>query len=178
MTTIHPHIATPYELAAATEGRLKSIVLPLTGGWVSGDPSGWPTKGLECGFAVGDRIYLAEEWCKGDWGDAFDDDIYFTKSTTPEAEHIGWQPASTMPPKAAQYWYEVTGARVKQARDFTHSEIIGAGATKSDIFDGTDGAWEKFWGIAKQNWNAAYPQQPWHGDLWVVVLGVEAVNGS
>ena len=136
----------------------------------------------------GDRLYLAEEWVEI-YVNSFPDYIDWAKETpvsksvfleSGESENDddlegGWQPAATMPPEAAQYWYEVLGGRVVQMRDLVHSEIIGDGATKEEIFDGSDGAWERFWGIAKQNWNAAHPDHLWDADRWVVVLSLKEV---
>jgi hypothetical protein len=107
----------PWQLKAAAEGTLGAIVLPFPEGCVSGSPEDWPIKSMKCGFNESYRIYLTEKWCKGDWGAAFDDDIYFVESTTPEAEHMGWQPAETMPEEAAQYWFDVGGVRVVQMID-------------------------------------------------------------
>jgi hypothetical protein len=37
---IHGIVGQPWQIKAGKE--LKAIILPLTGGWVSGDPSTWP----------------------------------------------------------------------------------------------------------------------------------------
>lgn len=164
-----PHVATEYELEAAKRGELKAIIVPLTGGWVKG--AGVPTRGIECGFKIGDRLYLQEEWGKGDWGTAFEDDIYFTKSTTPEAEIIGWQPVNTMPPEAAQYWYEVESVRVCRLVDLNYGEDRKASLHTSEV-DALK------YRTSQMKWNAAYPDYPWDLKRWVVVLGVKPVAKS
>jgi hypothetical protein len=107
----------PWQLKAAAEGVLGAIILPLPEGCVSGSPDDWPIKSMKCGFNESYRIYLAEKWCKGDWGASFDDNIYFVESTTPEAEHMGWQPAETMPEEAVRHWFEVGDVRAVQMSD-------------------------------------------------------------
>jgi hypothetical protein len=111
-----------WQLKAAAEGTLNKILMPYPkellkkGGpesyyeWIIDEPT-------VCPYAPGDLIFFAENWCKGDWGAEFDDDIYFTQSTTPEAELIGWQPAETMPEEAARYWFKVTAVKIISARD-------------------------------------------------------------
>jgi hypothetical protein len=118
-------------------------------------------------YQIGDRIYLKEEWCKGDWGAVFEDDIYFTKSSTPEAENIGWQPAETMPHEAAQYWYEVTAIRVVQARNLTYATMDSTGIYAA--YPGVDYPGRESVAV----WDATYPESPWDSDRHVVVLSVQ-----
>jgi hypothetical protein len=133
-------------------------------------------EGIVIDFKVGDRLYLAEQWDEVPVN--FGEDVVPILKSENEIWTDEWLSAETMPPEAAQYWYEVTGVRVVQMRDLAHSEIIGAGATKEEIFDGSDGAWERFWGMAKQNWNAAHPEYPWDADRWVVVMQIKEVGNA
>jgi hypothetical protein len=162
----------PWQLKAAAEGTLGAIVLPYPkellkreGKW---DYHEWirdePTT---CPYAQGDHIYLAEKWCKGDWGAAFDDDIYFIESTTPEAEHMGWQPAETMPPEAARYWFEVGDVRGVQMSDIDRHLCDRAALTDipSDLPCGVEE-----WASILMRWNAAHPDYLWDADRWVIVL--------
>jgi hypothetical protein len=200
--TDHGIIAPDWQIKAAADENLGAILFPLLPEPVLVDTADCQvSRGMEwrwitpkahatwgenelisdlvlkyCGWAVGDRLFLQEEWCKGDWGAAFDDKIYFTKSTTPEAENIGWQLAETMPKEAAQHWYEVAGVQVVQMKDLRSEIIIDAGIAPESIFDGRDGAWLEFWLLANKNWNAAHPEYLCCGDLWVVVLDVKTLE--
>jgi hypothetical protein len=173
--TNHKIIAQPWQLKAAAEGVLGAIILPLPEGCISGSPETWPIKSLKCGFNESYRLYLAEKWCKGDWGAAFDDDIYFVESTTPEAEHIGWQPAETMPEEAAQYWFDVGDVRVVQMSDIDRPLCDRAALTDipSDLPCGV-----KEWASIFERWNAAHPDYSWDADLWVIVIDVKELKNE
>jgi hypothetical protein len=183
--TDHGIIAPDWQIQAAADENLGAILFPLLPEPVLVDTADCQvSRGMEwrwitpkahaiwgenepisdlvlkyCGWAVGDRLFFQEEWCKGDWGAAFDDDIYFTKSTTPEAENIGWQPAYTMPKEAAQHWYEVTGFRVMQMKDMDFSGKDWAGAV-----------------FATNSQDVNDSQLLFDRDLWVVVLDVKALE--
>jgi hypothetical protein len=195
MITIHGIPATPWQLRALEQGQLKAIVLPLLPEpmkvgrhlWVLhcrpadlfwGD-SEVPSKKLlkKLKHQIGDRIYPQERWCKGDWGAAFDDDIYFTERTTPEAENIGWQPAETMPKGAAQHWLEITSIRVIQSIDLTLEDYVNTGLNDANSAENSsDSIWDCAT-LAAKRWDAAYPQQAWDGgDRWVVLLEVSACS--
>lgn len=193
--TSHRIIAQPWQLKSAAEGTLGAIVLPLVPepkwnevlqywSWVVPSKPEWtiewrininPYIFNILPYQLGDRIYLAEEWFEHDDGFAIrslwksDKNTYFDDSE--------WQSAQNMPPEAAQYWYEIQGVRVKQMSYFNHDEVIGAGITSGDIFDGSDGAWERFWDLAKRNWNAAHPDYLWDLDRWVIVLDLNIFGG-
>jgi hypothetical protein len=146
---------------------LKAIALPLAGGWVSGDPCGWPPiEALESGYKVGDRIYLQEDWDY--FLDKFDRELCYPLKRTSPMYPSGWNPAETMPPEAAQYWYEVKKVRVMQAKDVAILSTSFSSGHSSPILILEE--WAKYW-------NAAYPEQAWDGDLPVVVLDVEAIAG-
>jgi hypothetical protein len=188
----HGIVAADWQWKAAADGNLGVIILPFpdvqetTNTWFLKwgsidrfwEKSEMPGQSVydAIDYQVCDRLFFQEEWCKGDWGVAFDDDIYFTKSTTPEAENIGWQLAETMPKEAAQHWYEVAGVQVVQMKDLRSEIIIDAGIAPESIFDGRDGAWLEFWLLANKNWNAAHPEYLCCGDLWVVVLDVKTLE--
>jgi hypothetical protein len=127
-------------------------------------------------YQNGDRIYLAEEWVKSPWGNdegKISSYIYFTKSTTPEAEHMGWQPAETMPEEAAQYWFEVGDVRVVQMSDIDLKEIREAGLFNplvDDLFSLSS--------TVETRWNAAHPDYLWDADRCVIVLKVLQSNGD
>jgi hypothetical protein len=109
--------------------------------------------GIVIPFKEGDRIYLQEEWHENDEGLAALSEWAKTASRDDASE---WQPAETMPKEAARQWYEVMGVRVEQM-------------TQVGEIDSSD------YGLWRERWNAAYPEQLWDGDRWVVVLDVEAV---
>jgi hypothetical protein len=176
--TDHGIVAADWQWKAAQQGLLSTMIVPLDpeprkkgNTWV------WPCEPIDLfwfdsegvgerllkklPWQIGDRIFFQEEWCKGDWGVAFDDDIYFTKSTTPEAENIGWQPAHTMPVEAAEYWFEVTGVEVMQMKDMDFSDKDWAGAVfttnSQDVNDS---------------------QLLWDRDRWVIVLGGKTLEDN
>jgi hypothetical protein len=156
----------PWQLKAAAEGAIGAIVLPLTGGWVSGAPESWPTKSLKCGFNESYCIYLAEEWAECDYN-------YFVKSTTPEAEILGWQPAETMPEEAARYWFELGDVRVVQMSDIDRPLCDRAALT--DIPPCLPCGVEE-WASIFERWNAAHPDYLWDADRWVIVLDLNLVG--
>jgi hypothetical protein len=178
----------PWQLKAAAEGTLGTIILPLEGLQPRQQPDGtWNYKETWWGesgphpdyldeitdFQLSDRIYLAEKWCKGDWGAASHDNIYFVESTTPEAKHMGWQPAETMPEGAARYWFEVTGVRVKQVEYMPVITLTSAGLC--NIQD------KKTYSVARnteKRWNAAHPDHPWDADRWVIALDVKELSNE
>jgi hypothetical protein len=197
--TDHGIIAPDWQIKAAADENLGAILFPLLPAPVLVDTADCQvSRGMEwrwitpkahatwgenepisdlvlkyCGWAVGDHLFLQEDWCKGDWGAAFDDDIYFTKSTTPEAENIGWQPAETMPPEAAQYWYEVLGVRVVRMDDLSLKEMRNSHLFEplaDDLFD--------FLKIVKRKWTEAFPSHFWDSDLWAIVLDVKALENN
>lgn len=165
----HRIIATDWQVKAAEAKQLTAIILPLTGGWFVGDPAGWPdVETLEVGFNVGDRVYLAEEWASCDYNN-------FVKSTTPEAEILGWQPAETMPPETASHWYAVTGVRVCQLSTLNPSDYVNCGMFLN--MDKISGPWDLLQECraSEERWNAAHPDYPWKSDRHVVVLAMEAI---
>jgi hypothetical protein len=200
--TNHRITSQPWQLKAAAEGTLGAIILSLVPQpelmpksvrtyddywtWKSSPVNlialMWGKDELPGAFLIdrlpyqkGDRIYLAEKWCKGDWGAAFDDDIYFIESTTPEAEHIGWQPAETMPPESAQYWLEVGDVRVVQMIDIDRHLCDRAALTDipSDLPCGVEE-----WASILMRWNAAHPDYLWDADRWVIVLDVKELKNE
>jgi hypothetical protein len=175
--TDHGIIAPDWQIQAAADGSLGAIILPFPdvqettntwflkwGGidrfWGKGEMPGQSVYDA-IDYQVCDRLFFQEEWCKGGWGAAFDDDIYFTKSTTPEAENIGWQPAHVMPKEAAQHWFEVTGVEVMQMKDMDFSDKDWAGAV-----------------FATNSQDVNDSQLLWDCNRWVVVLDVKALENN
>jgi hypothetical protein len=167
--------AAPWQLQAAAEERLKAIVLPLTGGWVSGDPSTWPPiEALGSGYEVGNRLYLQEEWGVGFEDNALEDYDYkfhlLSKQTHPRAEKIWcWQPAETMPPEAAQHWFEVTGVRVAWLAQLGEIDVEGIMGQPPHSTESSN------YGLWRERWNAAHPEYPWADDRYVALLNVKAI---
>jgi hypothetical protein len=190
--TDHGIIAPDWQIKAAADENLGAILFPLLPAPVLVDTADCQvSRGMEwrwitpkahatwgenepisdlvlkyCGWALGDRLFFQEEWCKGDWGVALDDDIYFTKSGTPEAENIGWQPANTMPPEAAQYWYEVTGVRIEVAGRIPMNTWRSTGIylPNEDTFE--------YGQAAVGRWDKAHPGHLWGVAHWLIVLEV------
>jgi hypothetical protein len=176
--TNHKIIAQPWQLKAAAEGTLRAIILPFPEGCVSGSPENWPVKSLKCGFNESYCIYLAEEWVKSPWGNdngKITGYIYFTKSRVPEAKHMGWQPAETMPEEAAQYWFEVGDVRVVQMSDIDRPLCDRAALTDIPL-DLPCGVEE--WASILMRWNAAHPDYPWDADRWVIVLDLKELKNE
>jgi hypothetical protein len=184
---IHGIPAQSWQLEAAKD--LKAIILPLTGGWVSGDPRGWlPIEALGSGFEVGDRIYLQEEWC--DLREYFSrKDAFTLKSELKENCHNQagvdalemaslWQPAHTMPPEAAQHWYTVTEVRVVQMDEIDSELCHKAGLSDVALAPDTDiDTVGRVWAGIFMCWNKGNSEHFWQDDRWVVVLSVEAIAG-
>jgi hypothetical protein len=193
--TDHGIIAPDWQIQAAADGNLGAIILPFPdvqettntwflkwGGidrfWGKGEMPGQSVYDA-IDYQVCDRLFFQEEWCKGDWGAAFDDDIYFTKSTTPEAENIGWQPAYTMPKEAAQHWYEVTGFRVMQMGEIDRGLCCDAGLIDKqlNLSCGIDSI-SKQWASIFLRWNEALPNHFWDSDRWVVALNAKVLENN
>jgi hypothetical protein len=160
--------AAPWQLGVAAK-ELKAILLPLTGGWVSGDPSTWPPiETLESEVKVGDRIFLQEEWAY--FLDKVDREVYYPLKRTSPMYPYDWEPAHTMPPEAAQHWYTVTGVRVVRVLDLTPKDLRLSGLYVIGSENG-----KNVNEVTPARWNAAHPNYRWYGDLPVVVLSVEAI---
>jgi hypothetical protein len=173
--------AAHWQLQTAVEGRLKAIVLPLL------EEPVWD-KDIECWvlsisglgkiawnykfpdhvenfpWQVGDRIFLQEEWDY--FLDKLEGELCCPLKRTSPMYPYGWQPAEAMPPEAAQYWYEVKKVRVMQAKDVAILSTSFSSGHSSPILILEE--WTKYW-------NAAYPEQVWDGDLWGIMLDVEAI---
>jgi hypothetical protein len=195
--------AAVWQLQAAKEGQLKAIVLPLEkyvekplrdldllgqgkaakdgdGDWILwflGEDRqevldkitlDFYPKGLKEGIIIpfkdGDRIFLQEEWDY--FLDKLEGELCYPLKRTSPMYPCGWQPAEAMPPEAAQYWYEVKKVRVMQAKDVAILSTSFSSGHSSPILILEE--WTKYW-------NAAYPEQVWNDDRWVVVLDVEAI---
>jgi hypothetical protein len=181
--TMHRIIAADWQLQAAAQDRLGAVIVPLEPHpidrddifvwkcepinlfWFKTEPVG-DRLIKKLPYQMGDRLYLAEEWFEHDEGFAIrslwkaDKNTYFDESE--------WEDAATMPPEAAQYWYEVTGVRVVQAEKITELDCEKAMGLYQNAFGNL--AYKRF----KINWNAAHPDAPWSGDRWVVVMEVVA----
>jgi hypothetical protein len=140
-------------------------------------------KGFRIPFKEGDRIYLAEKWVQvyqNSYPDYIDwarevyvsKDLYLASGGSEDDDDLEecWQPAKTMPPEAAQYWFEVTEVKVTQAK-YLNYFAIGKTGFYTSYPDATYPS-EEF----KNTWDKAYPEHSWSGNLWVIVLEVRAVN--
>jgi hypothetical protein len=161
--TNHKIIAQPWQLKAAAEGELKAIILPLPEGCVSGSPEDWPIKSMKCEFNESYRIYLAEDWAK-------EDQLYISRSEDPNDDELWFGDAEEMPPEAAQYWFEVTGVNVTQAKYLDYFTIGKTGFYCS--YPESTYPSEEF----KNAWDKAHPEHLWSGANWVIVLEVRIVN--
>jgi hypothetical protein len=184
--------AQDWQLQAAANGTLQAIVLPLVPEpvlvdtkdcfvprdmeWRWSTPKAHATWGKYnavddlvlkyCGFEVGDRIFLQDKWCEYD-----NEFLHWIEPDCEVSEHesewLSWQPAKNMPIEAAQYLFDITGFLVSQVGDFREVDI-------EDImgqprYSTGNSSYE----LCRQRWNAAYPEQPWDGDRYVVVLSLE-----
>jgi hypothetical protein len=172
-------------LQAAAEQKLRAIVLPLDGVIAkSASDFHWLVGGTHCSspimpdgsldeiFAVGDRVYLQEEWAK-------EDQLYVSNSEDPNDDYHWFGEAGDMPPEAAQYWFEVREVEVVPMDKIDCPLAYDAGLTDS-VFESFPP--QPIPGVTFEqsckNWDKAYPEQPWHSDRWVIVLAVEAIANS
>jgi hypothetical protein len=180
----HRVIAQPWQLNAVQENRLSAVIEPLTewslahcvvqnigqDGWIENSLKGEESPHIDFAedvhikWQTGDRLYLAEEWCNYSGN-------YLSQSTHPCAEYEDvWQSAETMPPKAAQYWFEVTEVKVTQSKYLDYF-TIGKTGFYCSYPDATYPS-EEF----KNAWDKAHPEHLWSGNLGVIVLEVRIVN--
>jgi hypothetical protein len=141
----HKIIATPWQIESARRGALKTVILPYN------KPSI---------IHSGDRLYLAEQWCRSD------DYGFFVESTTPEAEMLGWQSAETMPEESARYWFEVVGVTAKRLGQVSFRSFAESGLhliCPEENYPSFE---------HQAAWNRSYPDTPWGDNLWVQVLDV------
>jgi hypothetical protein len=185
--TDHGVIAADWQLKAADESRMKAIILPLLPAPVLVDTADCQvSRGMEwrwitpkahatwgknepisdlvlkyCGWAVGDRIFLQEEWCDYSGG-------LLSRSTHPCQEYEDkWEPAETMPQKAAQYWFEVTGVKVLQPIDLGVRDLRLSGLF---VYGAEEGAMVA--DVVAKRWGESHPEDilDWQG--WAVVLDI------
>jgi hypothetical protein len=182
--TNHQIIAQPWQIKAAAEGTLGTIILPLVPeiephidginmiwrnkkvtAWITK----WPSEIAQCSefpYQNGDRLYLAEEW----WENHNSYYDYSLKSMVFDPDMVIWNPARTMPPEAAQYWFEITEVKATQAKYLDYFTIGKTGFYNS-YPDATYPS-EEF----KNAWDKANPKHLWSGALWVIVIEVRNVN--
>jgi hypothetical protein len=186
----HRIIATPWQIESARRGALKTVILPIVPEPIEQDDIFvWKCEPIDLfwfktesvgdrlikklPYQTGDRLYFAEQWCKTPWGNdegKITCDIYFTESATPEAELFGWQPAETMPPEAAQYWFEVVGVTAKRLGQVSFRSFAESGLHLI-CPEVNYPSYEH-----QAAWNRSYPDTPWSDDLWVQVLEVKQHN--
>jgi hypothetical protein len=182
--------AQDWQLQAAANGTLQAIVLPLLPEPVLVDTKDcfvprdmewrWTTPKAHatwekdnavddlvlkyCGFDVGDRVFLQEEWCERD-----KECVYWVQPDC-ASTWLRWRSAKDMPIEAAQYLFDITGFLVSQVGDFREVDI-------EDIMgQPRDSTGNSSYELCRQRWNAAYPEQPWDGDRYVVVLSLEEIK--
>jgi hypothetical protein len=167
-----------------TADRLTAIVLPLVP-QIETHPDGsfyWPNKLatawmfdtieqiIKCSdfpYRVGDRIFLQEEWTSKKTTTVLSGaKLEQSKISTVVKRH----PVETMPPEAAQHWFEVIGVGVAQAGTFNYVTMAGTGIYSA--CPGIDYPGRESVAV----WDATYPEHPWSSDLWVVVLDVQPIS--
>jgi hypothetical protein len=177
----HRVIAQPWQLNASADVGLGGIILPLVPEiephidginmiWRNKKATAWITKSpseiAQCSefpYQNGDRIYLAEDWAK-------EDQLYISRSEDPNDDELWFGDAEEMPPEAAQYWFEVTGVNVTQAKYLDYFTIGKTGFYCS--YPESTYPSEEF----KNAWDKAHPEHLWSGNLSVIVLGVRGIN--
>jgi hypothetical protein len=195
--TSHRIIAADHQLQAAQQSRLGAVIVPLVPEPVFNkkrpqDFANWYTFISQTrpsqimwyeGFSAtdtlkfhlrwkeGDRLYLAEQWFLED----SDFQIYLTKASVTPPDDDGWQPAATMPPEAAQYWYEVAGVRVMQCKNLKPIDYVASGSVRGNLSIGeTYEECRRF----EKSWDTAHPDHTWAADRWVVVLEIKEVGNA
>jgi hypothetical protein len=176
--TNHRIIATPWQIESARRGALGTVIVPLVPEPIEQDDIFvWKCEPIDLfwfktesvgdrlikklPYQTGDRLYLAEQWCRSEpYG-------FFVESTTPEAEMLGWQSAETMPEESARYWFEVVGVTAKRLGQVSFRSFSLSGLHL--ICPEVDyPSYEH-----QAAWNKSYPDTPWIDNLWVQVLEVE-----
>jgi hypothetical protein len=178
----------PWQLKAAAEGTLRAIILPLKPVFDFGNRPYFKNKSDAKVFGPNpfykcDRIYLAEKWVQvyqNSYPDYIDwarevyvsKDLYLASGGSEDDDDLeeGWHHAEEMPPEVAQYWFEVTGVNVTQAKYLDYF-TIGKTGFYCSYPDATYPS-EEF----KNAWDKAHPEHLWSGNLGVIVLGVRAIN--
>ncbi|MGL5719930.1 MAG: hypothetical protein ACRCYP_03950 [Alphaproteobacteria bacterium] len=195
MSNTHAHIATQWQLKAASEGRLEAIVLPMVPEPVLVDTSDchiprgmewrWITqkihtmwgenespcelvlKGLP--YQVGDRIYLAEKWIKS----MFDGiELFRLSETPPPTSHgpvvlgPGWRSPETMPVEHAQYWFEIADIQIQQVK---HLNAENSYQSRLSHWGDNDEYVKSFFLDSKEMQN----DYPWDSDRWVILLTIK-----
>jgi hypothetical protein len=177
----HGIVAADWQLHAAIEGRLAAIILPLQDviakselgfHWLAGETYYFspimPDGSLDKILAVGDRIFLQEEWAK-------EDRLYVSNSEDPNNDYHWVGDAENMPPEAAQHWFEVTGVRVVQIKDLSPQVLFEAGLTgviPANQHESADLVRQV--GCA-QLWDRHFAPLRWKPNRWVVVWDVKAI---
>lgn len=176
----HRIIAQSWQLEAAVKGDLQKIILPLTGGWVTGKMA---CEDLSVGFNVGDRIFLAEEWypvedrmtglVKEYWTNSYFDGrskAEFDQSLSRWVKPINGYSAETMPPEAAQHWFIIQNVQVIEARNLSPQDLIDCGLYPKDFHHLDCFETSEACEAASKRWNDAY--YFWKSDALVVVLDI------
>jgi hypothetical protein len=173
----HRIIATPWQIESARRGALKTVILPIVPEPIEQDDIFvWKCEPIDLfwfktesvgdrlikklPYQTGDRLYFAEQWWKSD------DYGFFLESTSPDFESF-WQPDETMPPEAAQYWFEVVGVKAERLSQVSFRSFAESGLHLI-CPEVNYPSYEH-----QAAWNRSYPDTPWGDNLWVQVLEVK-----
>lgn len=136
----------------------------------------------ETGYAVGDRLYVRENWQALSFGDYLPTksrpaDVRFA-ATDPcadlpaDARGYPWRPCIHMPRWASRIWLEVTDVRVQRLQEISEAEAIAEGVdmvAKRNYRDGYAVLWNSL---------HAKPGTRWDDNPWVVAVGFTANHGN
>ncbi|MGL5061030.1 MAG: hypothetical protein ACRC62_13740 [Microcoleus sp.] len=190
MSNIHPHFAQPWQHIAAFKEQLEALILPLLPepelvGPIPGEQyyrwvpkenviaTWWESWYADLynllTYKKGDRIYFQSEWYEDENGYV----CWLNPVDIPahRAGLIPWNPAETMPPEAALYWFKITDLNVIQIKDLEQDDAVMCGC--SGLL--ANGATSDLASLIELEgkWNKAYPEYQWNGDRWVILLTIK-----
>ena len=125
--THRPYTLPAWQAAAARDGRVSLLVVPLKP-QQKFEYRSWETN---LPFAPGDLI-----WCREDWCDTEDYGLMYKSSS---GFVFNWCSPVTMPKWAARTWLRCTGVEVRRVQTINEDDAWAVGCTKGDPTD--NGGW-------------------------------------
>ncbi|MGL5060300.1 MAG: hypothetical protein ACRC62_09975 [Microcoleus sp.] len=165
MPKTHAHIATSWQLKAASEGRLGAIVLPLVpeptkdaNTWV------WESDPVDLFWfeheGVGDRLLSKLQYQLGDR-------IHLHAASLLRVLNDAGQELPPVPATISEYRLEVTNIEVVQLKNLTFQFLIESGTAPRPCVS---------YGEIRKEWDETYPTQRWYGDRWVIFMHLSKLS--
>ena len=145
-------------------------------------------------YKIGDILYVRETWAfipcidcglynHGACRDApttyedkedISEGCFVYKADYPEPERICWHPSIHMPKQAARIFLRVTGVRPERLREMVLGDVLMAGITETETYEGTWDRWHETWDSTLKP--SDRPIYGWEADPWVWVVGFERMS--